>query len=338
MAGKPGIITIREATKDDNEALIALEWLCSQQFNDEITSLDRKPDFFVKPDLQGNAHIWVAEVGEKLIGIHAGAFHHTLVKGERIPTVYLYDMRVHPDFRRHGVAIELMHAAEKASVEMGARLWFLYIRKGNDPSIGLSNKYGMRRLGEVVNMSIETPGLEYLNHPSVRRASRGDALRIVHLINRTHSSFDLYIPHSVEYLNDRLARVKDYSWNDMYVLEKQGRIVACAGLWDKGASERVYVYHALDNKEKTLDAKIVLDWGFEKGEEDSMGNILQHLLGEAARSGKNRLQLWLDPFPEIQKYVNIFPTHRVHWYLNMKPLDGWKGSVRLPAYFDLAYM
>ena len=60
-----------------------------------------------------------------------------------------------------------------------------------------------------------------------------------------------------------------YGWPDYYVLEEQGRVVACAGLWDRGRDMRDRWRHKTGGEEeKVLATADVLDFGFEPGREE----------------------------------------------------------------------
>src|SRR5439155_22010818 len=120
--------------------------------------------------------------------------------------------------------------------------------------------------------------LQYPRHPfgsdpaaaGIRKARRGDIRRCAALINRTHKGLDLFRPYTVEFLQTRLDEGfwgprpqwwnPTYTWHDFFVLEEEGKVVACAGLWDRGANMREVWRRRETGEEKTVEGTKVLDF------------------------------------------------------------------------------
>src|SRR5207249_3153638 len=112
---------------------------------------------------------------------------------------------------------------------------------------------------------------------SIRRAREGDLESCIALINRTHAGRDLFRPYSLEFFSDRLSlgytSMADmwsppYTVDDVYLAERSGSIVACAGLWDRGRDLRERWRHRESGDEKVVTSTALLDIGFARGRED----------------------------------------------------------------------
>jgi len=90
-----------------------------------------------------------------------------------------------------------------------------------------------------------------------------------------------------------------YTWSDSYVLEDEGRIVACGGLWDRGKNVRERWRNARTGDERSLEATALLDFGFAPGREDAMAALVRYFVGETAVLGRDHLLAPLDQLPEL---------------------------------------
>jgi ribosomal protein S18 acetylase RimI-like enzyme len=96
-------------TVEDNEAALSLEEQCVQ--GKSLLLRFRRPTFHACSEVYDKYSILCAKVGQTLIGIIAWTLKSSRFRGEMIRAAYLYDLRVHPDHRRQGVATRLVRAA-----------------------------------------------------------------------------------------------------------------------------------------------------------------------------------------------------------------------------------
>ena len=139
---------------------------------------------------------------------------------------------------------------------------------------------------------------------SVRPTRPDDLPACVELINRTHAGQDLFRPYSVEFLETVLNEgfwgerpewwQSIYAWPDHFVLEENGRIVACAGLWDRGANLRERWLHRESGEERTQSEGTLLDWGFEAGAEAAMERLIAQLGSLSCERGRDSLCVPID--------------------------------------------
>ncbi|MEE8219815.1 MAG: GNAT family N-acetyltransferase [bacterium] len=137
------MVTIREATAADNEALIALDRQCAM--GEAVTlAFDRAPDFFARHKAYER---WTALVAEAPDGTPVGtgglALKTVLVGGRPVEVAYLMDLRVHPDWRRRGVAMAIGDAVREKLVEAGPAFAYIMVLRGNEPAMSFVRKRGV---------------------------------------------------------------------------------------------------------------------------------------------------------------------------------------------------
>jgi hypothetical protein len=124
-----------------------------------------------------------------------------------------------------------------------------------------------------------------------------------------------------------------YGWDDYWVLEEQGRIVACAGLWDRGRDIRDRWRHRETGEEKVIEVTGVLDFGFAAGREEAMARLLRFLIGETERLKRDYLAVPLDRLPKVAAELSdlepLPETRALRWDLADPPVTR--------PYTDLAY-
>jgi GNAT superfamily N-acetyltransferase len=93
---------------EDNEAALQLEEQCVQ--GEKLILKFSRPSFHARSEVYDKYKILCGRVNDKLIGIIAGAEKSVFLHGEMIRAVYIYDLRVHPDYRKYGTAKKLTNA------------------------------------------------------------------------------------------------------------------------------------------------------------------------------------------------------------------------------------
>ena len=138
-------------------------------------------------------------------------------------------------------------------------LGYWYVRSGNTEVLGWLRTIQPEAVAEAPERGDDVPGIpinvQHLpanaattDDTGVRPARRSDTRRCLSLINRIHRGQDFFRPYSAEFLQERLDDPgwgpkpvfwdEVYNWNDFFVLEDGGQIVACGGLWDKARHVR----------------------------------------------------------------------------------------------------
>ncbi len=95
---------VRDARPSDNSALLELALACPME-GDIALGIAREPDFFALNRLEESEwRVGVAEVDGRIAGCVMSAVRNAYLHGRVQRTLYAGDLKVHPNFRRTGVA------------------------------------------------------------------------------------------------------------------------------------------------------------------------------------------------------------------------------------------
>lgn len=129
-------LVIRKATVGDVGHILSVEERC---FNDEAWT----------------AEMFLSELEEPIAGVFVAIKDATIAgfaefrfDGEQL---YLGNVGVHPDFRRKGIARDLLTKTISDYCEKGAKSCFLHVRKSNSAAIGLYESLGFSVVREIQN-------------------------------------------------------------------------------------------------------------------------------------------------------------------------------------------
>lgn len=86
-----------------------------------------------------SARCWVAELDDRLVGM--------LVLWMIVDETHIATLATHPEFRRQGVAKQLLVAALKEAYAEGARSALLEVRAGNEAAQDMYRKFGFEEVG-----------------------------------------------------------------------------------------------------------------------------------------------------------------------------------------------
>jgi hypothetical protein len=348
-----GDLRLREANVSDNEAFCDLWASSPEQIGDfEVTTL-RGPNGFTQFRLQENVNLHVIADGNLIVASCGWARHNVLVAGQRVSLRYGQALRVHKDYRRQGLGDAVRSFGGGANTTGPSLAQYDYMRAGNFAVVGWWEKYRPDFFDDVPKQKDEVPGIPVEVHqlPSrpatssreIRGGRREDLPRCVALINRTHEGQDLFRPYSAEFLEDKLDEgywgeraawfPAVYCWDDFFVVESRGRVVACAGLWDRGRDQRDHFRHRESGEERLISDAALLDWGFEEGADEAMAELLRHLGGRAHSLGRDFVLAPLEQSPGLLERIDANDRKSEKRYLrwDVKTLPITR------AYTDLIY-
>ena len=267
-------MTIREATPEDNGALIALECRVPLVVGDTEEFFDRSPDYFANQRLHREYRTVVAEADGRIIGVTAGLIHTPLIQGVPHRLVYIHRGRVQPDFHGRGVAFALSAALFRWSARHGSEGPYYLISPDNSRSIAFGGRAGRRWPVDVALLSFDVSAAEGSQPETLPSAMLADAVR---LINASHSGRDFFELVTLDSMTSRLNRDPQYTLDHIFGVRDGGALVAVAGLCDKGAStERTHVDSATGATARTREA-VVVDWGWAPGHEVAFAGLLRSL-------------------------------------------------------------
>jgi len=134
-------IDIRLTTKKDLEQL---PWLYRQDFfGDSKIKTNHKHMIEKFNELVKNEDYKFisAVVDDKLVGFCSVVVNHDITEQQK-PIMMLWNLRVHPDYRKQGIGRKLVDFVEKIGKEVGAYAVILVCNKENQAAIKFYNKLG----------------------------------------------------------------------------------------------------------------------------------------------------------------------------------------------------
>jgi hypothetical protein len=260
---------------------------------DVVETFDRSPDFFACHRVQPEHRVVLAEVDGSIVGVMAGVLQAPLVQGETRRLVYIQRARVDPEYQGKKVAWNLANDLFRWSHERGAEGPYYLILPGNERSISFGGRAGRRWPVEVQLVGYDISQAEAGESQAVEN---GDLDDIVQLVNATHAGEDFFEPLALESLRDRLRRDSQYGIENLRCARKGGRLVAVAGLWDKGATTEAIHVDAKTGEETRSRSASVADWGYTPGHEDAFAEVLRSLAAQARALGRGTLTI-SEPYP-----------------------------------------
>jgi len=282
----PGL-TVREATPDDNDALITVELQCPLLVGDIEETYDRSPDSFAFHRVQPDPRVVLAELDGRVIGVMAGVVHTPVIQGEPHRLVYIHQARVHPDFHHKGAAWAMASDLFAWSRERGAEGPYYLIAPGNEQSIAFGGRAGRRWPVDLTLLEFDVTdagGDRAQGVPEERLAEAAD------LVNRTHSAVEFFEPLTPDSLAARL-RARLYGVSSLRGLYEGGKFVAVAGLWDRGATtERIHFDSTTGTTSRSRGAAVP-DWGWAVGWRKAFPELLRALAAEARALGRSGLTI-----------------------------------------------
>jgi len=274
----------------------------------------------VHRELAEEFHGAVAVLERKIVGMVFGEVRWVQCSGKVVPGVYISHLRVHPDYRRQGIARGLADWALEYITDLLRSDTVLYgaIMDGN-VSTKLADQYKFETTksiqGGIVPMSKRPPapvgGLE------VRLAERNELSAVAEGMNAFYREHNLWIPVSVDTLEDFLRQeVDEVKPNQLYVAVRSGKIVAGLSLSDRTKLVRMRLtrapWHvrALGSRLGVLPASGLMDaltvrrvW-FKEGELEAARYLWDSLRYELREKG-NSMGIAYDPRDRLAEVFQI---------------------------------
>lgn len=223
---------IREATHDDNEELKQLQARCPQGTT-LIVSTVNTPDFFARAKAYEDYKVYVALEENRIIGSAACAIRDAFINSKTEKVGHEFQLFVDPEFRGRRIAGQLHQIREDYLREHGAILSYAIIMEGNIPSM----RY-IARQGFKWHRTLLMPGLAIFKEMTVkpedkvRPITTDDLPAVAKLLNETWQGYELYEPMCANRLLQAITRTPAYHFDNIFVVEEGGEILACLGFWD----------------------------------------------------------------------------------------------------------
>jgi hypothetical protein len=350
-------LVARQATWEDVGLLVDLCANAPEDVDGWTVTVERSPNPYAQFRLQEHPSVIVLEDLRVALGMAVHSVRNTYIAGERTSAHQMSGWRIRDGFRGLGLSRLLQNAPGPGASWFGlVTYWF--VRSGNASSTWISKvveDMEDRPTGFEVGSDTLTASVWYFGEPErgersvrVRNLEDDDIDTCLSLINRTHSGLDLFRPYSEEYFDQRMS---DPSWGpkpffypevygrpDYRVLEVDGTVVACAGLWDRGRDLREV--WATDTERFVVDPTAVMDFGYAEGHEQQMAELLSHLLAESATLGRSGMLASLEYLPDVAAATEHLGPRQETRQLHVMPFSSPDLKVDLAItrpYIDLAY-
>ena len=145
--------TVTQLAQSDVADMRAMIDMFGDVFEDPESYRSKQPnDAYLVELLASPTFIALAARSEE--AVVGGLVAYVLPKFEqRRKEIYIYDLAVREDFRRQGVATELIGLLQRIAADIGAYVIFVQADYGDDPAVALYTKLGVRE--DVMHFDIE---------------------------------------------------------------------------------------------------------------------------------------------------------------------------------------
>jgi hypothetical protein len=311
----------RELTFRDEEAFRDLWANAPEKVGDWEVTIERSPDALAQFRLQPGASISVIEAEGDLVACTVWSPANCLIGGKPVSIHYAQGLRVRADRRREGLG-DLVRRFPSRALQNPTLGQVMYLRIGNANMAGFLEAVKFQadreRPQNEVGATYLTARASDASIAGLRPVEPRDLAACAELINRTHAGLDLFAPYGPE----RLRHMLDggvwgerppwvsvvYGWADFHVIEQAGRLVACAGLWDRGRDMRE-IWRSASGEERRVEVAAALDLGCEAGREDALADLLRDFASRAAALGRQSLIADLEHLPEVTGRLGDLDPH-----------------------------
>ncbi len=329
--------TIREATQDDNDALIDLERRSPLDLGDALLTFDRSPNFFAHQRLEEHGRVLVAEDEGQLVGIVASAWHDVLIEGQQRRLIYIHQGRVLPQYRRWHVASDLVvhHLVLSREEKVDAPYWL--ISPNNEISLAFSRQVGVKHWPVDGRMDSFDVSARRPVDRHVGNLGPGDMPQVLELINRTHTGREMFLPYTTERLQKRLSLDPGYTWQQWRGYRSDQGLLAAAGMWDFGCSLEIKLKEKATGKEHVSVPAFVLDYGHAAGAEEVMAEVLMGLMAMAAERERRDLMVSLPTESRLFSLMDDLP-HSTTPFRILTPGTPTPAKIKGSVYLDPIYV
>lgn len=239
-------IEIREAVASDNEALLELTRLTPMEGTIALR-IDRDPDFFALPRARGEAVVFVATYGERVVGCMSAAIHTAYIGGVPERIAHATDLKVHREFNGRRLGVRLIRQAEAYLRGRGVDLSFNLVADGNQRVMRLSHgRHGTpvpMMLGKFfVDQLIASPFRAKSKRYRVEEAVPKDLPEIAAMLDRNRRGRSFAPPVSAADLEGATAGAARAHFRKMLVVRDSSQVIATLTIEDtQGLRQNVLI-------------------------------------------------------------------------------------------------
>lgn len=334
------MVSIRPFEKKDNECILDMEKLCPQGNEKYAMGADKSPNAAARYDLYDNSKFLIAEEKGKVVGSIGWAVKQSF-RGDYY--IYLAEVNVHPDFRKQGIASQLVNEVEKDAMNNNANHIYCYIFEPNKASkslftnLGYYNPLNLKACALFVYKKVKTPErfkIELLNMNEIQEATD--------LINNYYEGREHFVPYTTESFKYYLNRVPSYGLENFWVVKDKDEIVACAGLWDSSKLAKpcfskepfswkfmqgIFRFFSIFTKMPKIPAEgeyfklyNIVDHAFKPGSSDAMATLVGYFNNQLLNTKKEFFIVTLDPNDALLEIIQRLRPQIDNWHVFHKSL------------------
>lgn len=348
------MVSIRPFEEGDNPTLLDIEKLCPHGNEKYARGID-KSDIIARYELYDNWNVLVAEEEGKVVGWIGWTMKHDPIQRETF--IYLAEVMVHPEFQRKGIATKLVTEAEKNARETGSDHIYCYIFGPNDDSKALFGKLGYSNKGEFKPCAISTYKKANIAQKfEIERINKNDIPDVVNLINDYYARRAHFVPYTPESFESYVKGIPAYGLENFWVVKDEGKVVACAGLWDCSVlgdmcynkepliwkvMRGVFGFLSLFGKMPKIPAEgeyfkgyYVTDHAFEPKNSDAMSNLIGYFNNIVFDAKRDFFVAQLDPNDPLFEMIKKFKPQIDTWHVFAKAFERELPELS-PLYIDI---
>jgi GNAT superfamily N-acetyltransferase len=228
-------IEIREAVASDNVALLQLTRMTPMAGTIALR-IDREPDFFALPRARGEAVVFVATCGERVVGCMSASIHRACIGGAVERIAHATDLKVHPDYTGRRLGVRLIQQVEAYLRGRGIDLSFSLVADGNERMMRLLHgRHGTPELVMLgsffVDQLVASPFRLKSKRYVVEEAGAKDLPEIAAMLDRHSRERNFAPPVSLADLDTDTAATAA-RFRKMLVVRDSGRMIATLTIED----------------------------------------------------------------------------------------------------------
>jgi len=348
------MVSTRPFEEDDNASMLEIEKLCPQGNEKCAVGVD-KSDIIARYKLYDNWKVLVAEEEGNVVGWIGWTVKHSPAQKEKY--MYLTEVMVHPEIRRKGIATKLVEEAEKNAREIGSDYIYCYIYGPNDASKALSEKLGYSNMLDFKVCAISVYKRANIAQKfEIERINKNDIRDVVSLINDYYTGRAHFVPYTPESFKSYVNGIPAYGSENFWVVKDEGKVVACAGLWDWSVLGKmcytkepliwkvmrgVFGFLSLFGKMPWIPAEgeyfkgcFVTDHAFEPKSSDAMSNLIGYFNNILLDAKRDFFAAQLDPNDSLFEIIKRFKPQIDSCYVFAKAIERELPELS-PLYIDI---
>ncbi|MBN2440313.1 MAG: GNAT family N-acetyltransferase [Spirochaetales bacterium] len=278
-------ITIRSFRPEDVQELAHIDHLCTEGENSIF--FYQRDDFLKRSRMYNKWAIFVAEAGNVVVGMVAACIKNLKITQKFAPTGYIYELKVHPRWRRKGIAYLLLKQIESYLRNEKVSYVYTYVLGANFIAKKICNAMDMYYCGEYSVLMFPCTAT---SAPDIQLVSGSELKKILPVIESDMAHYDLREkkPVSIQYKKP----LPDSPFTGIFSLSKS--LHTTAGVWNSsiyyskvankpsmirgilkkmrgkiinkfkisqftGTGEKLHIFQLFDIRQKASDPEILMD-------------------------------------------------------------------------------